>query len=270
MEYSLQLDAMGLTDVGRVREHNEDSITVDTKNNLFAIADGMGGHMSGDVASQTTLEELQRQIKLQLNNGCDLSNQEHCYNMIVDSVTECNARILKKNHENGSGLGTGMGTTLTGVYFLADISSVIVFNVGDSRVYRLRKRAFEQLTRDHSMYQEWCDSGQHGQAPSRNILSKAIGLMETALPDVTLKGVQPKDVYLICSDGLSNLIDDESIQDYLIGSEHLSSHSKCEALVNIANDNGGYDNISVVIVKVNDHPSSVSNAEDITVQRQRD
>ena len=274
MKAEVSLDATGITDVGRVRKHNEDSITVDSQIRLYAIADGMGGHMSGDVASQTTLEELHFQINKSMDDSQLATTQEDCYNMIFDAINACNDRILKKNQDNSSTLGTGMGTTLAGIYFLADNANVIVFNVGDSRVYRLRDERFIQMTRDHSMYQDWYDSGQIGEAPARNILSKAIGLMENTLPDLTLEAVRENDVFLICSDGLSNLIDTETIQHYLISHQHVSTHTMCEELIATANENGGNDNISVVIIRTvgrvsNDNDNDNDN-DDVTVQRKRD
>ena len=269
MSAALHLDAMGISDVGRVREHNEDSITVDSEIRLYAIADGMGGHMSGDVASQTTLEELQLRIAQYVDSTHLPSRQEDCYNLIFDAITACNNRILKKNQDNGSSLGAGMGTTLAGVYFLADITRVVVFNVGDSRVYRLRAGVLDQITRDHSMYQDWYDSGQKGKPPARNVLSKAIGLMEKPLPDLTLEGVLDKDVFLICSDGLSNLIDSQAIENYLNKNQHLSTDVLCQELIATANENGGHDNVSVVIIRANGHLPYAHDVEEVTVQRRR-
>ena len=267
MKTAFHLDAAGITDVGRVREHNEDALTVDSQVRLYAIADGMGGHESGAIASQTTLDELQLQIERRTTSMQAPDKQEDYYNTVLDSITACNEKILNKNHENGLSLGAGMGTTLVGAYFLQGNAHAVIFNVGDSRMYRLRAGILEQLTRDHSMYQVWQDAGRQGQAPSRNILSKAIGLMQNTLPDLTLESISEKDVYLICSDGLCNLIDTETMQSSLNNNQHLSARAICQDLVAIANENGGHDNISVLIIKIYGSSPAELKTEEVTVQR---
>lgn len=269
MKSALQLDAAGATDVGQERDHNEDSLAVDSRSRLYAIADGMGGHMSGEVASQAALDELLIRIKRHAESTQGPSEQDDYYNIVLDAVIACNELILEKNRDNGSNLGEGMGTTLVGAYFLHDKKQVVVLNVGDSRLYRFRAGGLEQLTRDHTMYQEWHDAGQKGTAPSRNILVNAIGLLENILPDITLESVFEGDIFLICSDGLSNLIDAESLLSILNRNLQLPSDTLCKELISIANANGGHDNISVVIIKVNNSSSVEHRVDDLdkTVQR---
>ncbi len=267
MNKALSLDAAGISDVGRVRDHNEDSLTVGSQIRLYAIADGMGGHLSGDVASQTTLEELELQIESRTENIPAPGEQEDYYNIVVDAITACNERILQKNQDNGSSLGSGMGTTLVGVYFLQDNTQAIIFNVGDSRLYRFRTGILKQLTRDHSMYQDWHDAGGQGTAPSRNILSKAIGLIEGTVADLTYESIIEDDVFLICSDGLSNLIDTDTMQRFLSSNQRLTPHIMCQDLIVMANENGGHDNVSVVIIRVNGSLSLERGVEELTVQR---
>ncbi|ASJ74277.1 PP2C family protein-serine/threonine phosphatase [Granulosicoccus antarcticus] len=269
MKLALKLDAAGVTDVGQARKHNEDSLTVDSEANLYAIADGMGGHMSGEVASQSTLDELMSRIKIHAENIREPVRQEDYYNIVLDAVNACNELILAKNRNNGSNLGQGMGTTLVGAYFLQNKKQVVIFNVGDSRLYRLRGGDLQQLTRDHTMYQEWYDAGQKGTAPSKNILIKAIGLLENIFPDITLENVSEGDVFLLCSDGLSNLIDAKLLQKVLVQKIRHSPDMACNELISIANANGGNDNISVVIVKVDGTSATFNKTEDLdkTVQR---
>ncbi len=270
MASALYLEAAGATDVGRVREHNEDSLSVDSQTGLYAIADGMGGHTSGDVASQTTLTELQLQIERRTKSLSTSNNQDGYYNIVLDAIAACNETILNKNSENGLRPGTGMGTTLVGAYFLQDNTTAVIFNVGDSRLYRLRSGVLEQLTRDHSMYQDWHDAGEEGEAPPKNILSRAIGLMQNTLPDLTIESISERDVYLMCSDGLSNLIDTETLQAFLNYNQHLSAQVICQDLVDIANENGGHDNISVLIIKTKGSSSSEIVTEEVTLQRSVD
>ena len=269
MKSMLELDAAGNTDVGQKRDHNEDSLTIDSESRLFAIADGMGGHMSGEVASRATLDELHSRIKRHAESVRGPGKQEDYYEVVLEAVDACNELILQKNRNNGRNQGEGMGTTLVGVYFLQDKRQAVIFNVGDSRLYRLRAGNLKQLTRDHTMYQEWHEAGQKGTAPSKNILINAIGLLENIFPDITLENVFEGDIYLICSDGLSNLIDTESLQQCLTQSLQDSPDTVCKELISIANVNGGHDNISAIIVKVNGTPPTENKAEDLdaTVQR---
>ena len=270
MKSALQLDAAGATDVGQERDHNEDSIVVDSQSHFYAIADGMGGHMSGEVASQATLDELASLIKNHAQSTQGPSKQDDYYNIVLSSVMACSELILEKNRNNGSNLGEGMGTTLVGAYFMQCKSHMIVFNVGDSRLYRLRAGVLEQLTRDQTMYQDWHDRGQKGTAPSKNILLKAIGLTENNVPDITLEAVFERDIFLICSDGLSNMIDDESLQCFLNENLQSSANTLCKDLISIANINGGHDNISVVAIKVNSSTTLDNPVGDLdkTIQRQ--
>lgn len=253
----------GLTDVGQARDHNEDAICVDSGSELYAIADGMGGHMHGEVASQATLEELIKKIKGHATNSSGPIKQDEYYDIVMETVVACNELILEKNRSNGSALGEGMGTTLVGAYFLRDKKKVVVFNVGDSRLYRLRGGELQQLTRDHTMYQEWVEAGQKGTAPSRNILIKAIGLLDDIVPDITLETVSEGDLFLICSDGLSNMIEPEVMQSILNQNLQQSPEALCQELVSVANANGGQDNISAVVIRVVSSSSANHQAEDL-------
>ncbi len=244
------LEAAGVSDVGQDRDHNEDSLTSHTSFGLYAIADGMGGHLSGEVASQSTIDELLKQISNHRRSRGQ-SDQPDYYDTVVNAVTACNELVLKKNRDNGSKLGEGMGTTLVGAYFIENKAEAVIFNVGDSRLYRYRDDAFTQITRDHTMYQEWFEAGQKGTPPSKNILVKAIGLLEDVLPDVQLEKILPGDVYMICSDGLSNLVDDDTVHQFIKLNPDLSPEAICTELIKMANDNGGDDNISVIIIKAN-------------------
>ena len=269
MKSALQLDAAGVTDVGQKRNHNEDSIIIDSESRFFAIADGMGGHMSGEVASQATLDELHSRIKHHAESVRGPGRQEDYYDVVLEAVDACNKLILEKNRDNGRSPGEGMGTTLVGVYFLQDKRQAVIFNVGDSRLYRLRAGDLKQLTRDHTMYQEWSDAGQKGTAPSKNILINAIGLLQDIHPDITLESVFEGDTFLICSDGLSNLIDTEPLQEFLDKNSQHTPDAVCKELISVANANGGNDNISAVIIKVGGTAPAAKKQEDLDKTMQR-
>jgi len=250
MTDKIHFESAGVSDVGRQRQHNEDSLASSDELGLYAIADGMGGHTQGDVASRITIETLLREVTAHLETGSKRQQQEACYETIDKAIATCNELILKKNSENNYQPGEGMGTTLVGAYFLKNSWQAVMFNVGDSRIYRLRSGDLTQLTRDHTMYQAWMDAGGKGLAPSKSILVNAVGLVENVLPDIKLESVNKGDVYMICSDGLSTLVDDEALRKSLRENGKLPVEAMCNQLVALANQNGGSDNITVIIIRV--------------------
>ncbi|MFK7996831.1 MAG: PP2C family serine/threonine-protein phosphatase [Granulosicoccus sp.] len=258
MKKKMHIESAGVSDVGRQRQLNEDAFTSGDELELYAIADGMGGHMQGEVASQTAIAKLSKELNSHFKHGADTEKQEVCYNVIVDTIAECNNLILEKNQQNGSRLGEGMGTTLVGVYFLNNSTQAITFNVGDSRIYRYRDRDLVQITRDQTMYQEWVEGGELGLPPAQNILVNAVGLVEELQADIRLENVNDGDMYLICSDGLSGLVDNEVLDDILSKTNELSVTSICKQLVDLANKNGGTDNITVILARVKLQPSEES------------
>lgn len=255
MNAKLHLEAAGVSDIGRQRQLNEDAYTSGDNLELFAIADGMGGHMHGDVASQETIAKLSEELTSYFKDSSAIDKQEYCYDVIAKTINTCNEHILKKNHQNGSNPGEGMGTTLVGIYFLRNTMQAITFNIGDSRLYRYRNQDLEQLTRDHTMYEEWVDAGEIGEAPAQNILVNAVGLVEDPRTDIKLENVKDEDVYLVCSDGLSGLVDNETLEEFINQNCDQPVAAQCEQLVNLANRNGGSDNITVILIRVHMQPS---------------
>ncbi|MFK7858362.1 MAG: PP2C family serine/threonine-protein phosphatase [Granulosicoccus sp.] len=251
MKKPIFFETAGVSDIGKQRQLNEDSLTSNDELGLYAIADGMGGHMHGDVASQVTIDTLTREISRLYNATRELEKQEDCYETVENAITTCNDLVLQKNLEIHANLGEGMGSTLVGAYFLKNSMKAITFNVGDSRIYRLRDGDLTQLTRDHTLYQEWVDAGGHGMAPSKSILINAVGLVEDLSADIKLENVTSGDMYLLCSDGLSTLVDDKTLQKSLSDNCKLPVATVCKQLVDLANINGGTDNISVIIIRVN-------------------
>lgn len=239
-----------LSDVGLSRSLNEDSLLVDGDLGLFAVADGMGGHSAGDLASSSVVSHLQKQIRSCLENRSENPSQSNHYNDLEQSVESCNELILSMNEEKGMPIGSGMGTTLVGLYLLPKKNEAVLFNVGDSRVYRLRETEMVQITKDHTMYQHWLESGQKGEAPSKNILINAIGLLESIRTDLTLEKMQAGDVYLICSDGLTTNLADSDLMDSLSKSKDGSDSDTCSDLIGKANQAGGDDNTTVIVVSV--------------------
>jgi PPM family protein phosphatase len=224
------------TDVGRVREGNEDSYMVHDP--LFAVADGMGGHQGGEVASRLAMETLKR-VAEQPDAG------------LAEVVREANRVVFRKAAQD-PGLA-GMGTTLTAV--LAGDGGLHLAHVGDSRAYLVRDDRLTQLTKDHTVVQRLVDEGrltqiEAGMHPQRSILTNALGVDEEIRVDEDTVEVRPGDRLLLCSDGLTGMIDDGRIIEIL--DAHEDPQDACDALVDAANEAGGQDNVTAVILDVLD------------------
>lgn len=234
------------TDVGRVREKNEDAYLADADARLFLVADGMGGHASGEVASRMAVEELQERIGALATEA----GPEQAREAIDEALRETDRLIHRRGQENPE--HSGMGTTATAILFLAD-GACVLGHVGDSRAYRLRDDELEQITRDHSWVQEQVDSGNLTKEaarihPAASMLTRALGTSSEAEPDLYTEEWAEGDLYLLASDGLTGLIQDETIRDGLAADASLEE--RAEGLVREANEAGGTDNITVVLVEV--------------------
>lgn len=251
------LDIAGITDVGKLRAINEDSLLIDHSLALYAIADGMGGHGAGDVASQTTVQSMRDSMSAVLNyeslTGSAL--QDHYYDALIESITTANDVVYQRNLDNGFHEGTGMGTTLVGLCYIPGSGKAISFNIGDSRLYRYRNGELVQLTRDHTMYQDWEDNGRIGPAPPKNIIMRALGLFPEVETDVSIVQFEANDTFILCSDGLSGMVDDSLLLSLLADHPSDSAEDISKRLTNMANQNGGEDNITVVTLQ---HAPSVS------------
>ena len=243
------------TDPGLVRGQNEDSVFVDADRGLAILADGMGGYQAGEVASNmapTLLSSgLRRAFKTCAAHTIDQgSGQLFAQRALVEQIAAVNSAIYRAA-EDQSRFG-GMGTTLVAAVFCDD--RMVVAHIGDSRLYRLRGDEFVALTRDHSLLQEQLDCGQISAeearySVNRNLVTRAVGVDPQVEAEVHTYVVHPGDVYLLCSDGLYDLLETAEIQHLL---EMFGANLDLAAmqLIQLANDNGGDDNISVVVVKV--------------------
>jgi len=255
MDLSQNLEIATCTDPGMVRSHNEDSIAADPVNGLVVLADGMGGYNAGEVASgmaTTVIVTEMRQI-LANTKPYDVdgaSNEEIAGRLVRDQVLKANSSIYQAAQSQSQ--YAGMGTTLVVCLFYDN--RMLVAHLGDSRLYMLRDGAFSQVTRDHSLLQEQIDSGiitpeQAKKAQHKNLVTKALGIDPTVEPEVKEYATKTGDVYLLCSDGLCDMVDDEDMGMTL---QALGGNLKLAAqqLVQMANDNGGKDNVSVILVRV--------------------
>lgn len=238
----------GATDIGKVRKSNQDSICLHPKENFFCVADGMGGHNGGDIASAMSVDIFPRLV--------DQFIDDNIKAQLANSIRVVNNRIYahaqKNNHLKG------MGTTITCLKFFGQ--HVFIGNVGDSRAYMVNNKLLYQVTKDHSLVQEKLNLGIYDRAaaaadPQKNVLIRTVGFEKDIDADVYQHKVNKNDIYLLCSDGLHGKVNDQDIiytVNKFIPRPEIASQSDLDScvrsLIQLANDNGGHDNISVIIV----------------------
>lgn len=232
------------TDVGRVRQGNEDALLV--REPLYGVADGMGGHLAGDVASATAVDVIERRAGSA--DGLDGS-------ALVRFIKEANRTIWQKANEDSR--LHGMGTTCT--LLLIDETTGSLAHVGDSRAYLLRDGELDQLTEDHTLVARMVEEGrlrpeEAHHHPQRSIITRALGVEDQVEVDLRTIQLRPGDRLLLCSDGLSSMLDEDAIHDILVTEQ--SAQTAAERLVDAANDAGGEDNITVVVVDVEGNDGS--------------
>lgn len=237
----------GLTDIGRVRANNEDAIAFDCPRGVAILADGMGGHNGGEVASAMAVALLQARLGEALSHvGVAATRYAALRRLFETSVDEINRAIYKAGQLHSH--LKGMGTTLVLAAFGS--KQVIVGHVGDSRCYRLRSGQLEMLTRDHSLLRRQLDAGEITRAeadrsPYRNLVTRALGIEPQVLLEMHDHEARTGDLFLLCSDGLSEMVKDDDIGRHL--SRNIGLSEKAALLIETANENGGRDNISVVL-----------------------
>ena len=242
------------TDSGMVRSHNEDSIASDVDIGLAVLADGMGGYNAGEVASGIAVAMLMTEMKqvLEQSNPYDIdgSGETLAEKLVRENSATANGAINQTATSQPQ--DAGMGTTLVIALFYDN--RMTVGHIGDSRLYRLRGDTFEQVTRDHSLLQEQIDSGliskeQARFSQNKNLVTRAVGIDPDVETEIHTYPVELGDIYLLCSDGLSDMVVDEEIHSTL---STLQSNLQLAAtqLVQLANDSGGRDNISVILVRI--------------------
>ena len=244
----------GLTDVGSMRDHNEDAIAMDEALGLAVLADGMGGHRGGEMASaitvSTVMETLKKKLK-KLNTGETDEDTGYSVESIAvhDAVIKANDKVYKASNENQQ--YKGMGTTVVVTLFYDNRFTVA--HVGDSRLYRLRDGELEQITRDHSLMQELIDRGfytpeQARQSLNKNLVTRAIGIEEGVQVDIQEDVALVDDIYLLCSDGVTDMIEDSLIQETIMKCGDDLEKAASE-LIREANEHGGKDNISAILIR---------------------
>ena len=260
MSSSFPLDGMrvrfaGDSNVGMKRAHNEDSFYLPESERLAIVADGMGGHASGEVASRLAVETISgffkaTQEEQQLTWPFKM-DKGHRYdiNRMITAIKLANLKIHEQAQKDPR--CHGMGTTVVSALFLDD--ALVVGHVGDSRLYRRRDGVFEQITEDHSLLNDYIkmkhlSPEEIAAFPHKNVIVRALGMKDTVQVDVHVDSPRLGDVYLICSDGLSGMIKDEEMAEIAMSDRDLDV--VCERLISTANKNGGLDNITVVAVRL--------------------
>lgn len=240
-------DIASATHPGSVRAHNEDCISSDAEIGLAVLADGMGGYKAGEVASGIAVSVIASASRRDIRKPPGEAEAiEHLQKMLTDA--NASIHYVANRQPQFAGMGTTVVTTL---FYDNQVS---VAHIGDSRLYRLRSDELERLTRDHSLLQEQMDDGliskeQAKTSRNRSLLTRALGVDADVEPEINTHAVQSGDIYLLCSDGLCDMVEDDEIQFTLVS---LQANLKMAAsqLVQLANDNGGRDNISVILIKV--------------------
>ena len=245
--------ASGVSDMGSVRDENQDTIYLDEEGHFVLLADGMGGHERGAEASQTVIAILQEYLQPEkvraelkdITNVEDVPPEITCLSSLVDKgINRANAVIYERN--KGLGLERYMGSTLVGLVPVSE-NSILWFHVGDSRLYRWNNSRLTCLTIDHSAYSDWVRKGKFGQEPSKNIVTRAVGPKEGVIPDIEWAEYKKNDTYILCSDGLNDMLTDEEISNIL--KQYINVDEMAINLVNAAITAGGKDNTSVVVCK---------------------
>ena len=243
------MEAVGNSVTGITRSNNEDSIYICGENdkikNLYLVADGMGGHNGGEIASKSAIEFFLQHVNEHAEENVFA---EDLPDLLVGGITYCNEEIYQRSLECDD--LHGMGTTFTCVAVAQGKAAIA--HVGDSRVYLYRKNSLSQLTKDHSYVMEMVKQGkitfeEAATHPKRNIITRAVGSAATVEIDVLVENLEEKDILLLCSDGLSAMVKDDKIQQIIDSGENLEG--LLQHLITEANDNGGRDNISAIIIR---------------------
>jgi serine/threonine protein phosphatase PrpC len=253
----MQLEAVARTDPGPVREHNEDSFTVDLETGLFLVADGMGGHASGEIASAIAVDTVQEVLlgginpdETRLDRNMGMDDEEEIRERLRYSMNQASVRIRQAAIANP--VHTGMGTTL--VVLLIEDDEAHIGHVGDSRIYLFRDDRLLRLTRDHTVVQQEIDAGRLTPelariVPHKNILTQSVGYHGPVEPDTSTRPVEPGDVFILCTDGLTDPLSDEQLTDLC---RDNAPEDLAEVLVQAALQAGTEDNVTVVVVSAGD------------------
>lgn len=267
----MKIRSFGLSDVGKKREKNEDSFLISDDLSLFVVADGMGGHLGGDIASRIAVNTIYEMMK-ELDRDPEMTADELGLPLKpgdIQGYLKYAIKIASNNvFEKASTAPSlrGMGTTAVCVLFKNN--KAYIANVGDSRAYRMRAGKIDQITKDHSLVGEQIRAGMLSEEDARvhklkNIITKSVGFQEEVDADVDIRVARAGDKFLLCTDGLNNMVKSEDILDIVAVNDVKAA---CERLVDMANERGGDDNITVVISEVEELDPEPNVDEDTTIE----
>jgi PPM family protein phosphatase len=244
------VEMVGITDVGSVRQFNEDSIALDPDSACLVLADGMGGHRAGEVASRMATEAIFNELKSRVPEFGNAAGERSPRLTVERSIKRANKSVYAAAQANPA--YHGMGTTVVAAVFYDN--AIALGHLGDSRVYRLRDGALQILTRDDSLLLDQVELGiiaaaDASDSHNRSLVTRALGIGESVSPHLHEEAVLPGDIFLVCSDGLNDLVDDADIE-LILHSLDSNPALAAQHLVQAAKDNGGYDNVSVILAKV--------------------
>lgn len=252
MTHHVALQFAAKTDPGLVRSHNEDAVEMNEVAGIAVLADGMGGYNAGEIASGIATATFRAKLELRLteiNAASRPPSSKVLQRSMVDAASAANRQIMETalNQPEYS----GMGTTLVAALFHQNL--IVLAHVGDSRAYRFRQGTLFQLTHDHSQLQEQIDAGLVSAewarfAPNKNLITRALGVIPQIDVETSAHLIEQGDLYLLCSDGLSDMLSREQMIELL--NQDADINSTCKRLVEAANNNGGRDNISVLLAKI--------------------
>ncbi|MBE0622509.1 MAG: Stp1/IreP family PP2C-type Ser/Thr phosphatase [Burkholderiales bacterium] len=255
MDLSQVLEIASHTDPGMVRSHNEDSIALVADKGLVVLADGMGGYNAGEVASGMATTVLTTELRQLLDDHAPYevdpkSGQKAALKMLQQQIAKANTSIYQASQSQPQ--YAGMGTTLVVALFYDN--KVMVAHIGDSRLYRMRGDEFTQVSKDHSLLQEQIDAGmltkqQARHSSNKNLVTRALGIDPAVEPEIHEYDTRVGDIFLLCSDGLSDMVSDEDI-GMALQALGANLNLAVQQLVQMANDNGGRDNVSVILIKI--------------------
>lgn len=245
---TMTLEFFAATDTGRARNNNEDSVAVDEESRLIVLADGMGGYNAGEIASGMATAFIKSEMARWLTETGKHAKTKEIRRALEICVDNANRSIFNASSSNPQ--YSGMGTTLVVAVF--HHNTLVLGHIGDSRCYRLRDGALSQITKDHSLLQEQIDAGlitqeQAAGSSIKNLVTRALGVEDVVMLEINEHQVQVGDCYLMCSDGLSDMVDDAEIASILGGP--VPTDQKADILIAVANEHGGRDNISVLLVQ---------------------
>lgn len=247
-QFGMEFEFFSQTDTGRVRSNNEDSIAVDESCSVAVLADGMGGYNAGEVASGMACDFIKAELGRWLFEAAQNASDNDVKRAMDICVDNANRAIF--NAANSNPTFSGMGTTLVLAVFRS--GRLLMGHIGDSRGYRFRDGQLQQITKDHSLLQEQIDAGiltpeQAAYSANKNLVTRALGVEDMVLLETHIHDIQSGDIYLMCSDGLSDMLRDPQIAAVM--SAHTSLAEMGAALIAAACDAGGRDNIAVILVR---------------------